>query len=483
MGKSSPKAPEPPDPKVTAAAQTQSNIDTANANANLNRVNQNTPWGSQTYSRSGAANPDGTYQWTLDTKLSPDQQYLLDAQNNISKSLANIGQGQLNNLGDVLAKPLDMSRLAPTGNANVSPTTSIDNVAKNAGAVQSGLAPVGGYAKNAAYGSIQSNLSPENGYVGNVGYGNIQDNLNLSNVPGLVGGDALSQAMKDQQKASFDQQKAYLDPQFEQQQRDLENKLVQQGIMQNSDAWNRAMGDFSRQRTFAYDNANRQAVGLGNAAQAQLYGQGLSSNQNAFSQALGSGQFANSAQSQGFGQALQNAGLNNDVVDKRFAQKQAMMAAGNAAQAQGFGQSLQNANLNNDVINNQFAQNQAAMAANNAAQAQRYGQGANTNQMEFAQGGQNFDRGMALRNQGLNELLLAQSNPLNQLNALRTGAQVTSPTFAGNTQNANIANTDTMSPVNNAFNAQMGAYNAQVAQNNATTGALGNFAGSALMAF
>ena len=51
MGKS--KAPKPPDPVRTAAAQTATNIGTALAEGALNRVNQVTPDGALTYVRSG----------------------------------------------------------------------------------------------------------------------------------------------------------------------------------------------------------------------------------------------------------------------------------------------------------------------------------------------------------------------------------------------------------------------------------------------
>lgn len=75
--------------------------------------------------------------------------------------------------------------------------------------------------------------------------------------------------------------------------------------------------------------------------------------------------------------------------------------------------------------------------------------------------------------------MLQRQNPLNELNALRTGSQVTSPQFGG-VPGANVANTDVVSPINNAFNAQMGAYNSQVAQNNAMTGGLFQLGAAAL---
>lgn len=363
--KSSPEAPKAPDPTVVAAAQTKSNIDTANSNALLNRTNQVTPWGSQTYS-AGTPDANGVSQWTQTTTLDPTQQKLLDSSNGLSQSMADLGQKQLGNVADTINKPLDFAGLPQL----------------QQGALQN---------------SVKSSLG-------------IQGNVDMSRVPQLVGGDALAGAMKDAQTAAYKKQTGYLDPQWQQSQHDLENKLTQQGVMQNSDAWNRAMDDQGRQKTFAYDQATQGAIGLGNAAQAQLYGQGLSSNQNAYSQALNNGNFANAAQGQSFAQAMQNANLNNQSQGQAFAQ------SGTA------------------------------------------------------------------RNQGLNELMTQQQNPLNVLNALRTGSQVTTPQF-GATQQSNVAGTDTMSPVNNAFNANMGAYNAQVGQNNATTSALGSLGSAAVSAF
>ena len=54
-----PSYPAPPDPNVTAAAQTQSNKETAVANANMNRIDQYTPQGSTPYQVVGT-NADGT---------------------------------------------------------------------------------------------------------------------------------------------------------------------------------------------------------------------------------------------------------------------------------------------------------------------------------------------------------------------------------------------------------------------------------------
>lgn len=79
-------SPSPPDPYVTANAQTQSNIRTGQANQETNMVNQSSPYGSLTYSQ-GGTNPDGTPIYNANTTLAPAQQALLD-QSNANRSAA-----------------------------------------------------------------------------------------------------------------------------------------------------------------------------------------------------------------------------------------------------------------------------------------------------------------------------------------------------------------------------------------------------------
>lgn len=76
MGKKGGKAPKAPDPKETAAAQTQMNIDTALAQGAINRVNQVGPDGSLTYTQTGTQMVNGRAIpiYTATTTLSPEQQ-------------------------------------------------------------------------------------------------------------------------------------------------------------------------------------------------------------------------------------------------------------------------------------------------------------------------------------------------------------------------------------------------------------------------
>lgn len=68
--------------------------------------------------------------------------------------------------------------------------------------------------------------------------------------------------------AYYQQQTAFLDPQWKNNQNDLEAKLVNQGIVQGSDAWNRAQDELGRQREFAYGQARNEAVTQGQNNQA-----------------------------------------------------------------------------------------------------------------------------------------------------------------------------------------------------------------------
>lgn len=373
MGKDTPQAPAAPDPTATANAQSQSNIATANATAGLNHTNQYTPWGSQVYS--STKNPDGTQQWTSNITLSPEQQKLLDAQNGQSLALSQLGTQQLGNVQNSLANPINFNNAPGIKNnplqSNVT-AGAIRGDIQNAGPIQKGL---------------------------------------------TVSGDALAGAMKDSQGAAYKQQAAYLDSNYSQKQHDLENQLVQQGVTQNSDAWNRAMGNLGEQRTFDYNNAFNNSFSTGLAANNQLFGQGLQS-----------GQFANAAQAQQYGQNANDA------------------AFGNTAQAQQFSQGLANAGLNNQT----------------AAQA--------------------FSQSSADRARSLNEQQQQQQIPLNLLNALRTGSQVTSPSFGGTPQ-GNVAGTDIASLYNNQYQGQLAGMNGQIATNNANTSAGAGLASTAAMAF
>jgi hypothetical protein len=193
-------APKAEDPRVVAAAQTQSNKETATANAALNRVDQYTPYGSSTYQITGN-NPDGTPNYRQDINLSPDQQQLLDTTTAGQKSLGNTALGMLNQVQGSYANPIDVS-------------------------------------------SINS-----------------------------LNGGTYADEMKQAQDAAYAKNAQYLDPQFEQGGKALDNRLINQGITQGSEAYNNAQGEFGRTKQKAYDDARNSAIAQGNAQQNQLFNQ------------------------------------------------------------------------------------------------------------------------------------------------------------------------------------------------------------------
>jgi hypothetical protein len=107
---SKPKAPAPPDPQDTSAAQTGTNIGTAIANNAMGMVNQVTPDGSLTYSQTGSHKYTDPYTgqtydlptYTATTALSPQSQAIKGQNDQTQMNLAQTGAQQSSFLKDYL---------------------------------------------------------------------------------------------------------------------------------------------------------------------------------------------------------------------------------------------------------------------------------------------------------------------------------------------------------------------------------------------
>ena len=95
---------------------------------------------------------------------------------------------------------------------------------------------------------------------------------------------------------------------------------------------------------------------------------------------------------------------------------------------------------------------------------------------------QGFGVGQQARNQALQEQAYLRNEPINTLNAVRSGAQVTNPQFVNPAMQAATAGPDLLGAAQAQGNAAMNAYNAQMASQNANTQGLYSLGGSALMA-
>jgi len=113
MGKS---AVAPPTPDYVAAAKETAagNLEAARAATAANRVNQYTPYGSLEYKVSGE-DPYGNPTWSATQSLAPEQQQLLNYQNQTSLGLGELTGKGLGYVNTMLDKPFDTSQLPTTG--------------------------------------------------------------------------------------------------------------------------------------------------------------------------------------------------------------------------------------------------------------------------------------------------------------------------------------------------------------------------------
>lgn len=351
MGK--PKPVTPPDPVATAQAQSQSNIDSATAQQKLNMVGTSGPTGSVKY----VADPSQPGGYSQVTNLSQPEQQTYDLSKQAQNGALNTANTQLGRVNDALATPLSTAGL-PTLSGGVD----LSGVHAGQG-VQNSFNPGG---------PLQYSFNPGQA------------------VQGQVGPADLSAASHQAQNAAYNQATSRLDPQFTQSEEQLRNQLANQGLSQNSDAYQTALNNFSMGKNDAYSSAQNNAVTQGNAAAQQLFGQSLQQ-----------GQFANSAAAQMYGQNQGQAAFNNSTANQDYTQNLGAAQFANTAQQQSFGQ-----------------QSQAAQLALNNAQL-----------------------GNTARNQGLQERAYVQNQPINQFTGLLGLGQVGQPQGISYTP-SQVASTD-----------------------------------------
>lgn len=220
---------------------------------------------------------------------------------------------------------------------------------------------------------------------------------------------------------------------------------------------NQAQGQFANAAQAAQAVQNAAAAQFANSAQGQLYGQNLAG-----------GQFANQAQAQGFGQNQAQAEFQNQAQQQAYQQSMANLAAYNSAQQQANTQNQNAAQFGNQAALSQFGMGQQNAALNNQAAQQMFSQGlANANLTN-----QN-------RQQGIQEQAYLRSLPLNELNALRTGAQVQNPQFQPY-QGVTVGQTPVFQGAVAQGQANQNAYNAQAANANAFNSGLFSLGSAAI---
>jgi hypothetical protein len=461
-------APPAPDYAGAAAQTAAGNKETAIATQAGNMINQYTPQGSVTYAQRGSY--DGTPLWEQVVTLSPEQQAAYNKDVAMNARLQDVGMQGVGYVQNALNAPLQSPGQAVSTAGTTNFVTGV-----NAPTLQTQLNDVGGLQRNinaptvnlatgADMGQIQQNLGDNSGRIRT----DVQD-------PNLFADKLTSQL--------YEQQTKLLDPQMQREQAKIENQLANQGITRGSEAYNNAMQDFARQKESAYGtartnainqvmnagsqlyNAQLQGIQTQNAALGQQFGQGLQgatfanqAQQQAYQQQLSNAQMQNQARAQQLQEALSTGQFTNEAQAQAYAQELSRLQAQNAAQTQQFGMGMENANLYNQAANQQYAQQLSnAQLANQALQ-------------------QNFANAQTLRQE-----------PINILNAVRTGSQMQSAAqpqvgVSSPGQLANFAGPDYLSAATATGQYNQGLYNAnQAASSNMTSGLMG-LAGTGMMA-
>lgn len=435
-----PDPPPPPDYAAMAKQQGEDNKDAAIYNSQINRADQITPYGNLTWAQ-GEAGADGSPgRWTQTVSLSPEQQKLQDMQNQSSLSYGQASLDGLSNAMGALSQPMDTSGLGQrvTG-VSPSSTPFTPQALERVSADKLQQMYSGGPAGVASAGSAGSG-------------GNIATTFDQSGVrklPGTI--DDTSRRRVEEALMSR------LNPQLARDESALRTRLLNSGIEVGTNAYNRELTNFGQN----VNDARMQAVLAGGGEESRQVGlqQGLQGQE--YAQALSTGNFRQTGESQMAGNATQ-AGIAN-------AQMATQASLANAAAKNNFQQNGANAYLASLGINNN------AIASENAAKS--------------AAGNQQFNQQLAAaqfansaRQQGLEEQTFLRSQPLNELNALRSGSQVSAPTFSNYYTGGNAAAAPTMEAGLAQGAYSQNAYNQQVAGSNALMGGLASLGGAAMMA-
>jgi hypothetical protein len=416
MGFLFPDPPQPPNPILTAGAQTASNIGTAITGSYLNNYNQQTPQGNLTYT------PGETYtyndpltgqsyqvpRWTATQTPANPIQETTNTNNDwtrYNQSLA--GNLSSQNLVDYFNQDfissLDNAPSVATPDWVADPSLNPQQYFNDVGGPQRELAPWEmGQTTFGDAGEITRSYGPEDSFSA--------DRLRVE--------DSLFQRMN---------------PQLLQDEERLRQQLADQGIQYGTPAYDNAMRTLTNQRT----DARLAVTAAGGQEQqrmmdmaAQRAGFQNAAQQQAYMQAQGRGAFANQARLEDFQKILQSGTFANQAQKDAFTQEVSRAQFTNAAKAQ------------------QLAKNQSVINASQQS-----------------------------RDKWLQEQYAKRAQPISEISALQSGSQLQVPNFASGA-NSPIANTDVAGIINNSFGQSMDIYKQQTSNVNNIIGGLFGLAGA-----
>lgn len=453
----------PPPPDYTKAAQQQgaANAEAARVQGKLSNPNVYGPYGSQTVTWNGDTP-------TIVQQLNPQQQHLLGLQAYNQGLLGNLAAQGIQSASGIIGRPVDLSGapslaspyfssgapglrssdfssyapglfssdtrngLPALGNADFrSGLPSIGNgdiiSGANVGAMPNGQLPT-----LSALDPTQTNQVP-------YGFGNPNTTNNAPAMPGSADNvrNQVIDAMMSRINTDTDAQRDA-----------ARSQLVAAGLTPGTKAYNDAQFQISRQ----YNDARQQALIAGGNAAEQQFGmdlarrqQGVNENQNMFNNAMAVRGASVAEKQQNFMNSAMARGIGAQEAAQQFQQMLAARQQGVSENQNIFQNQLNARSLlgsenqqvfqnrlnarnslfgeNQQVFQNQFnAREQALQNAQNEFNASLASRG-----QYIGEQAQQFAASQAARQQALNEMMASRTLPLNEISALMSGSQVSSP--------------------------------------------------------
>jgi hypothetical protein len=232
---------------------------------------------------------------------------------------------------------------------------------------------------------------------------------------------------------------ARLQPQIEQTEKANYQRLANQGLVAGGEAYDNEMRNQAMQVNDLRSQAALQGIGLD-----------MSANQQGYGQAMGQAGLYNQAMGQGYGQGIGAQQLANQAVGQNYAQGMGYQEQANQAIGQNYGQAGTSAGMYNQAGAQDMNQRLAAAQFGNQAAAQR-----------------------------LQQELGLYNVPLNQITALMSGSQIQAPQFQNYTGGGQIGAAPVAQAATNQGNYNTAAYNAQMGALGGLYQGIGSIGGAA----
>jgi hypothetical protein len=311
MGKGS--APPPPDYRGAAQEQAGASKEITNIQTWANRPTQNTPWGSTTWNTNATTDPatgQAVTAWTQNTTLNPQLQDALNDQLSIQSGRSDLANSFMGRVANEYSQPFNYNNLPAMAQA------------QGPGQLQTGSR---NYSQNLA--------------------------------AGFDFGAPLPQVDASYRDTVADQLMTRMQPVHDYQQRQLETKLANQGFVQGSEAYNRALTELNQRQAGERFNALDTA---GSEAQ-RLYNMQMGTAQQGYNQNLQAAQFQNQALGQASALDLANMQAGNQAMSQQYGLNQQYADAQNRLRQQAIAEQAQRRGMSLNEMNALLSGQQVAM--------------------------------------------------------------------------------------------------------------------------